>query len=70
MDGTQSSFIIDEDVLWMSQCCCGLKSAVCVSERCVCGSATFFVFFGGGGARDSRRKSVLVISAVAPVNSY
>lgn len=48
MDGTQSSFIIDEDVLWMSQCCCGLKSAVCVSERCVCGSATFFVFLGGG----------------------
>lgn len=63
MDGTQSSFIIDEDVLWMSHCCCALM-AVCV---CVHVSVESVVFWVGP---ETPEKSVLVISAVAPVNSY
>lgn len=61
MDGTQSSFIINEDVLWMF-CCCYVLVVVCVWDF-VYGSA----FFVGG---QTRAKSLLVISAVAPVNSY
>ncbi len=63
MDGTQSSFIIDEDVLWMSHCCCALM-ALCVHVHASVGAQCLWV---GPNTRD---ESVLVISAVAPVNSY
>ena len=63
MDGTQSSFIIDEDVLWMSQCCCALMLP-CVHVYVSAEAQCFWV------GPETPEKSVLVISAVAPVNSY
>lgn len=63
MDGTQCSFIIDEDVLWMSHCCCVL-TAVSLHVYVSVEAQRFWV------GPETLEKSVLVISAVAPVNSY
>lgn len=71
MDGTQSSFIIDEDALNVPLLLC-ISDTVCA---CLCVSG------GGGGGGGSGgvsavllggtpEKSVVVISAAAPVNSY
>ena len=72
MDGTQSSFIIDEDALNVPLLLC-ISDTVCA---CLCVSGG-----GGGGGGGSGgvsavllggtpEKSVVVISAAAPVNSY
>lgn len=68
MDGTQSSFIIDEDVLWYVP----LLLRVDGGGMCACvlyvsaGEAQWFLGWGS----ETPEKSVLVISAVASVNSY
>lgn len=66
MDGTQSSFIIDEDVLWMSRCCCASVAAAVAAAR-VCVRVRGGAF---GWGSQTPEKSVLVISALAAVNSH